>query len=618
MFSISDIEALCVRLNDGVYDAVEIAYGENLDIIWPLPGDSYFYRLFRAIMGNDNQVVGIQALHPLVVDGSITATGNITAGSVSVNDALSNQILYRLDDWANYSTTSGSSTEYWVPAAKIIYPFLARFDSIEAAIQNIGSGSGSGGNASWGTVTTVYANLVLGTEAPKSLLLYDANNEYLYKSVFENLFSYNNTTLTILNSRNLVAPGTISAASHITAGGNIIAGAASSGDSLGNILYRLDNWSEYTSAKTSWVPSAGIVYPILASIDDLQDQIDAIGSGSGGGGTDVSWGTTTVDYADLTVGSSAAKSLLLYDSQNPYLRKSVFDDIFTYTSSLLTVKSPRPLYVVKSITAGENITAGAVSVDNALSNQILYRLDSWGSYSNSTKSWVPSAEIVKGKFDTVESSISSIESSISDLGSGTLQTLYLTVPTGFTVTGSPVTTATGTFAIGFATGYSLPTTAQQLLWDAFASLFTVTDTSVSLNVKDGETHRDFSVTGSITATANITAGAQSVDNALSNQILYRLDSWSEYTSEKSGWVPSAGLVNDIRNEISGLTPGGSGSGGEYDDTEIRFDIQQLTARVVALEARPQIIYVEPEDDYPSDSQKVEGALYVKLSQTSSS
>lgn len=41
----------------------------------------------------------------------------------------------------------------------------------------------------------------------------------------------------------------------------------------------------------------------------------------------------------------------------------------------------------------------------------------------------------------------------------------LSAPTGFTVTGSPVTT-NGTIVLAFAAGYSLPTTAKQTQWDA--------------------------------------------------------------------------------------------------------------------------------------------------------
>lgn len=49
-------------------------------------------------------------------------------------------------------------------------------------------------------------------------------------------------------------------------------------------------------------------------------------------------------------------------------------------------------------------------------------------------------------------------------GSGTVSSVALTVPTGLTVTGSPITTS-GTLAISLASGYSIPTTSSQSNWD---------------------------------------------------------------------------------------------------------------------------------------------------------
>lgn len=49
-------------------------------------------------------------------------------------------------------------------------------------------------------------------------------------------------------------------------------------------------------------------------------------------------------------------------------------------------------------------------------------------------------------------------------GSGTVTSVALSAPTGFVVTGSPVT-ASGTLALAFDTGYALPTTASQTNWD---------------------------------------------------------------------------------------------------------------------------------------------------------
>jgi len=54
-------------------------------------------------------------------------------------------------------------------------------------------------------------------------------------------------------------------------------------------------------------------------------------------------------------------------------------------------------------------------------------------------------------------------------GSGTVTSVGLSVPTGFSVAGSPIT-ASGTLALGFAAGYSLPLTATQSSWDTAAVL----------------------------------------------------------------------------------------------------------------------------------------------------
>ncbi len=52
----------------------------------------------------------------------------------------------------------------------------------------------------------------------------------------------------------------------------------------------------------------------------------------------------------------------------------------------------------------------------------------------------------------------------SGAGSGTVTSVTLTLPTGLIVSGSPITTS-GTLAVSFDTGYSIPTTAKQTEWD---------------------------------------------------------------------------------------------------------------------------------------------------------
>ena len=68
----------------------------------------------------------------------------------------------------------------------------------------------------------------------------------------------------------------------------------------------------------------------------------------------------------------------------------------------------------------------------------------------------------------------------SQLTSGTVTSVALSAPTGFSVSGSPVTSS-GTLALAFATGYSLPTTASQTNWDTAYSL-RITSASSPLSI----------------------------------------------------------------------------------------------------------------------------------------
>jgi hypothetical protein len=62
-------------------------------------------------------------------------------------------------------------------------------------------------------------------------------------------------------------------------------------------------------------------------------------------------------------------------------------------------------------------------------------------------------------------------------GSGTVTSVGLSAPTGLSVSGSPVTTS-GTLALSYASGYSIPTDAEQAIWDTAIQSITSTDGSV--------------------------------------------------------------------------------------------------------------------------------------------
>ena len=81
-----------------------------------------------------------------------------------------------------------------------------------------------------------------------------------------------------------------------------------------------------------------------------------------------------------------------------------------------------------------------------------------------------SLQLVEGSNVTLATSgtgsagVLTISASVTGGGGGTVTSIGLVVPTGFSVSGSPVTTS-GDITLAFAAGYSLPTTASQTSWD---------------------------------------------------------------------------------------------------------------------------------------------------------
>jgi hypothetical protein len=76
---------------------------------------------------------------------------------------------------------------------------------------------------------------------------------------------------------------------------------------------------------------------------------------------------------------------------------------------------------------------------------------------------------------------------------GTVTSVNMSVPTGLTISGNPITTA-GTLALGLASGYSIPTTASQSTWNTAyndsivsAAVTGVQTKTLTLNQQDGGT-----------------------------------------------------------------------------------------------------------------------------------
>ena len=127
----------------------------------------------------------------------------------------------------------------------------------------------------------------------------------------------------------------------------------------------------------------------------------------------------------------------------------------------------------KSSVAGETLSQALEALKTTGGGS----LPDWNSITGKPATFPPSAHAHPEKQDTLVSgtNIKTINGQTvlgsGDLviaggsgGSGTVTSVAATVPTGFAVSGSPITTS-GTITITYSAGYSLPTTAKQGEWD---------------------------------------------------------------------------------------------------------------------------------------------------------
>lgn len=442
---------------------------------------------------------------------------------------------------------------------------------------------------------------------------------------------------------NIQANADLSVSGDIVSTGNITAGSVGADSGLTNyILYRLDDWEDYDDTDQSmwgWVPAAHIVGPrfswLYSQVDLLWAAIEAAGGGSGSSlyyylnmpspfsvaySTSGSNVTITVSLPEgyviptqeqlessaffraiknngVTIGAEALYDL--YILQNEGSGSGSGDDVWKNITEILrhieyTTGTPGTMSFDTNIVASGNITAGALGTGSGISNMILYRLDDWMDYTSEKADWVPAASIVNQRLVALENAIAAN----TDVQWGT------EVPDLSAVLSINGVSKTLALAAGYVQK------------SVFESVFNIQTESVSLlPAGNGYTERHFNVPGNIVATGNITAGAVGIDSGISNYILYRLDNWEEYSQSKTNWVPSAGIVNQLRQAIA--------SGG-YDDSDLwdaiadRIDVDVTqNGRIAALEALPRIVYVKPNETWPpAAADMVENWFYVKLEQTS--
>jgi hypothetical protein len=141
---------------------------------------------------------------------------------------------------------------------------------------------------------------------------------------------------------------------------------------------------------------------------------------------------------------------------------------------------------------------------------------------------------------------------------GTVTSVGMTVPTGLTITGSPITTS-GTLALTFTAGYSIPTTTSQANWDtAFSDRLKWDGGSTGLVAATGRTSLGGTTIGqnffTLTNPSAITFPRINADNTVS-----ALDAATFRTAIGAGTSSTTGTVTSVggTGTVSGLSLSGT-------------------------------------------------------------
>ena len=132
---------------------------------------------------------------------------------------------------------------------------------------------------------------------------------------------------------------------------------------------------------------------------------------------------------------------------------------------------------VTSITAGTGLSGGTITTMGTIAISSTYQTRI--AHGETAYGWGDHAEA--GYLTSADLPALGISNGVITIGNNTITPVTqvaMTVPTGLAISGSPVTKS-GTLALGFTSGYSLPTTAKQSQWDtAYSERHTHSNKSV--------------------------------------------------------------------------------------------------------------------------------------------
>lgn len=272
--------------------------------------------------------------------------------------------------------------------------------------------------------------------------------------------------------------------------------------------------------------------------------------------------------SNITLGTAAKKGVATSISSS-----STDNDLATAKAvNDAIIALPSPMVFKGSLGTGGTITE--LPTASAANEGYTYKVITAGTYAGQTAGI--GDMFICGKPDS-SSTYSWILIPAGDEPEGTVTSVGVSVPTGFSVSNTPITSS-GTIAITFASGYSLPTTANQTAWsakydkpsggipktdlaDAVQTSLGKADTAyqkssggipktdlasaVQTSLGKADTAvQSITATGDATGTATVTSGAASIALALKNSGV-TAGTYSAVTVNAKGIVTSGGQFAEV-------------------------------------------------------------------------
>ena len=326
-----------------------------------------------------------------------------------------------------------------------------------------------------GSAGTSVADLVsLKPNAPFTKLGVSGDAIFEGDATFEGAISFHGIKLTYdATNKAIKIDGNLYATGGITAYG---AGTSTSGGGgLNGSVKSYADALKLTSESLSEVASAYSIKALSSRIDNIATEL---------GGLNLSWNNITGKPSTFTPSAHTHKwteitdritkvsqltndagYLTAHQSLASYYTKSSVDSLLSGKSATSHTHSVKINGVTKTIAA-----TGGTAVDLGTyltSHQTIYGLTiqkngtSLGTYTPNS-----AAKTINVTVPTKLSELSNDSGYTKN--TGTVTSVAISVPTGLSVSGSPITT-NGTIAIALASGYSIPTTAKQTAWDGAVS-----------------------------------------------------------------------------------------------------------------------------------------------------